>query len=110
MTDPTIIIAVKAGVQAVAVAIIGGIFHVETRQRKKKDAEADARAEIRAEESRLAMKLMSANTSLTIATAIAVKEQKTNGKMETALEEAAKAQREYYDFINRVASAQIVTG
>ncbi len=68
----------------------------------------DAQAHIRAKVNALSMGLMSANTSLTIATAIAVKEGHVNGKMDAALKSAYKAQRVYYNFINAVAAGIIV--
>jgi hypothetical protein len=105
--DPGVLIAIIGFLQAAVVAIVGGLFHVDSKKRKRRDEHLDARAKIRAEESYLSMRLMSANTSLTIATAIAVKENKVNGKMESALAEAEKAQRDYYDFINRTASSQM---
>jgi hypothetical protein len=105
--EPGVLIAVVGGIQAVIVAVVGGLFHIESRRHKKRDENAEARAKIRAEESRLSMKLMSANASLTIATAIAVREGKTNGKMTAALSEAEKARDEYYGFINRVAADQM---
>jgi hypothetical protein len=84
-----------------------GLFNRESKCRKAEQAKVEKRAHIRAKEGRLAMKLMSANTGLALATAIAVKDQKINGEMDTALTEARKAQREYYDFINDIASEKM---
>jgi hypothetical protein len=94
-------------VQAVTVAVIAGLFNRESKKRKATDEKMEKRSAIRAEESRLAMQLMSANARLASATGLAVKEGRANGKMDIALLEAEKAQSEYYSFINRVASTQM---
>ena len=95
--------------QAISVAVIAGLFNREARKRKADTETLEKRAALRAKESSLAMKLMSATASLSCATARAVIEGRVNGKTEDALKEAAKAQKEYYDFINGVASSQMAT-
>jgi len=94
--------------QGVAITIIAGIFSRENKKRNADAAKIERRAAIRAEESQLAMRLMSANTSLAVATGLALKEGLTNGKMDVALVEAAKAQGDYFKFINDVAAKQMV--
>jgi len=54
------------------------------------------------------MRLMSANSSLASATGIALKEGRVNGKMDAALISAAEAQDEYFAFVNKLASSQIM--
>jgi len=104
--------------QAVIVAIIAGLFSRENKKRiadnkvteekrAKEAAKVEKRAALRAEESRLAMRLMSANTSLAVATGMALKEGRVNGKMDAALKEAAMAQADYFKFINEVAATQM---
>jgi hypothetical protein len=93
--------------QGVTVAIIAGLFQRENKKRAEDNAKIEKRAAIRAEESMLAMRLMSANTSLACATGLALKEGRTNGKMDIALAEAGKAQADYFKFINDVASKQM---
>jgi len=102
-----IIIATITLIQGIAIALISGLFNRETKRRKEEQARLDKRADIRAQEGLLSMKLMATNTSLTIATAIAVQEGTSNGKMSKALAEAEKAQQEYYEFIDRAALSQI---
>lgn len=104
----TVIIALLGLLQAVSVAMIVGIFGRESKKRKEQIDKVEVRAKIRAKESQLAMKLMSANTGLGLATAKAIKEGKANGDMEAALQEARATQREYYAFINQVAAEQFV--
>ena len=102
-----IIIAGFGGIQAVVVAIIVGLFNRENHKRAADNAKIEKRAAIRAEESLLSMRLMAANTSLAVATGIALKENRTNGKMDIALAEAGKAQDDYFKFINSIASTQM---
>ena len=96
-------VAVVVAIQGVTVAIIGR----ESKQRKAHEKKQEDQAKLRAEESRLSMALMSANASLGVATAIAVRDKKTNGEMSDALKEAHSAKREYYAFINGVASTKV---
>jgi hypothetical protein len=102
--DHAIIIAGVGFLQAIAVAIIAGLFARESKNRKKSHEHAEKRAKLRAKESLLTMKLMSANNQLASATGRAVKDGHTNGEMEEALAEAQKAQNEYYNFINNIAA------
>jgi len=103
----TIVIGIFGLTQAVVVSVIAGLFGRESKKRKADNSKQERRSEIRAEESRLAMALMSANARLASATGIALKEGRVNGKMDLALEEAEKAQVEYHKFINKVASKQV---
>jgi hypothetical protein len=105
--DPAVLISVIGAIQVIVGAIITGMFRRDAKRRKAHDENMENRAKLRAEESRLSMQLMSANAGLSIATGLAVKEGRTNGKMTAALASAEQAQRDYYAFINRVASAQM---
>ena len=100
-------LALIGAVQALAVVIIGGLFARDSRKRKKSLEEAEVRAVLRAEESLLAIKLMSASVNLGVATGVAIKEGKTNGVMDKALTEAAAAEAAYQHFIKSVAAKQI---
>lgn len=99
-------IAIVGLLQAVAVAAISGLFARENKARRKQIDDAEAKASLRAEESRLSMRLLSADINLTMATARAVRDGVTNGKMEHALSAAEQAQADYYNFINSVAAKQ----
>ena len=105
--NQAITIAFITLLQAITVAFISGLFNRESRKRKEDQSKIDQHAEMRIKENLLSMKLISANTSLTVATALAVQEGKTNGKMTAALAEAEKAQKEYYEFINSIAHQQL---
>ena len=102
-----LILSAFALMQAISVAVIAGLFRRESKKRKEANEKAETHAKNRAKESRLAMKLMSANTKLASATGIALKENRVNGEMDKALEAAEKAQTEYHEFINSVASDKL---
>jgi len=101
-------------IQSMAVAAIAGFFARESKKRKKAQDAAEARAALQAEESLLAVKLMSASLNLAIATATAVKNSDAAGPMgaaiDAALREAEKAGEAYQDFIKTVATRQISSG
>jgi len=102
-----LIIALLGFSHGVVVAVIAGLFGRENKKRAAESARVEKRAALRAEESSLAMRLMTCNTSLAVATGMALKEGRANGKMDAALAEAAKAQADYFKFINGVASTQM---
>lgn len=108
MSD-VVLIAVIGFLQAVTVAIIGILSARDNRRRKKQLDDAEVRAALRAEESRLNMKLLSASLGLSVETARAIQrsEMKTNGEMKAALEKAEDMKTEYYGFINSVAARHI---
>jgi hypothetical protein len=102
-----VLIALIGFMQAVTVAIIGVMSARDGKKRKIQLDNAEVRASLRAEESRLAMKLMSADMQLSVATAVAVRDQKSNGRMESALKHAEEVEKEYFDFINAIAAKKI---
>jgi hypothetical protein len=91
----------------ILIAVLTGMFALETNRRKLKDAEIELRARQRAEESRLSMALMSAAVRLGTATSLAVEKQTINGEMKEAREDAEKAQKEYWEFINVLAAEDL---
>jgi hypothetical protein len=107
MEDHTVLVAVIAALQVIGVAVIGGLFNRESKKHTAENNRVDKQIKTRIKEGRLSMKLMSANTGLAVATSIAVKEGKVNGEMEQAMNTARQAQRDYYDFINEIASEQM---
>ena len=102
-----IMLVITGVVQAAIIGAVAWLYKREARRREENEKKIEKRAAIRAEESRLAMRLMSANTSLAVATGLALKENRVNGKMDIALAEAGKAQADYFAFINSVASSQM---
>jgi single-stranded DNA-binding protein len=88
-------------------AALGALVTVETRRRKRQYEKGEARAEVRAEESRLSMAMMSASIELGEATAMAVANQKINGEMDQARQSAKKARADYNVFLERVTAKTI---
>ena len=105
--DNTVLIVVIGCFQALAVAIIGGLFARDSRKKKMQLDDAETRAALRVEESRLNMKLLSASLGLSVETARALKRGTTNGEMDEALDTAEAVKAEYYNFVNAVAAKQI---
>ena len=95
----------------IIVAVIGSITSLtvivfQIRVAKNQKA-ANVRALRREEESRLSMALMGATCSLGIVTAKALTNQKLNGNVEEAMEQAEDAQKEYQGFLQRVTAASV---
>lgn len=62
----------------------------------------DAQAEERVKESRLQLEMMSANTSLTLGVAMALKHGHCNGEVEQGIKEVKEAQDNYKKFLEEV--------
>jgi hypothetical protein len=106
-------------VETVLIAFIGGYFMLQGKRRErqskadkeesaKRQAIVEKRAEMRKQESLMTMELMYATMSLGIATANAVKNDKTNGTMDSALRCAEMANFDYDKFV-RTTAAEIIT-
>jgi hypothetical protein len=113
--DYTVLIAIIGTFQAIMIAVITGYFHKDAKMHRKTQAEAkklhddmQARAILRAEESKLAMKLMYSCVDLGIATAVAVREGKANGQITHAVERAVEVENEYREFVHNVAAVNIM--
>ncbi|MDR1299668.1 MAG: hypothetical protein LBJ84_05395 [Oscillospiraceae bacterium] len=88
-------------------AALGALVTVDTRKRKGQYAKTEARAERRAGESRLSMRMMSAVVEQCEAISIAVAGGEINGEMERARESARKAREEYTAFLEGVAAEEL---
>ena len=95
MGEPTILEAVTT----ITVAVIAGLFAIDSRKRKTRQTEVDKRSEIRAKEGHLAIELLAATVDLGVATATAIKDNKVNGNMEEAMKGAKEAQTAYQKFL-----------
>ena len=100
-------IALIGLLQAAMVAIIGGYFARDAKKKKAYYERQDKRAHRRAQESRMAMELASANVGLSIVTATAVRDGKTNGIMEAALKNASEANHTYNAFLLGIAAEEV---
>lgn len=89
----------------IAAAALVLVAIIETRNGRERKR-AQARAERRAEESRLAMDLMGATCKLATVTAKKVTGQHVNGDVESAMETASAANAAYEEFKTRMAATQ----
>ena len=96
-------IAIISLIQAVLVALITRNSFKAKRAQKK----AEAAAQLLAKESLLSMQLQAASVNLSLATAKAIQEGKTNGAMQIAYEEGIKAKSAYDAFLQETISAQL---
>lgn len=90
-----IICTVITAVGAIVVAVIGKSVSNHNKR-------MDAQAEERVKESRLQLKMMAANTNLTLGVALALKHGHCNGEVEQGIAEVKEAQSEYIDFLENV--------
>ena len=97
---PVLIPSLVAGVFSVIICII----EVRGARDRKR---TDARAQTRAKESRLSMKLANATAKLGVVTAKAVTHQHVNGDVEDAIRAAQQAQEEYQAFVEEIASTHV---
>jgi ABC-type nitrate/sulfonate/bicarbonate transport system ATPase subunit len=93
--------------EAVILAVIAGLFARNSMKQKAMTKKVEERAALRQQESLLAIRLMSANVNLGIATAVSVKNNEVNGFMDTALKEAEKASEAYQTFLKEIAAKQM---
>jgi len=100
-------IALIGAAQAILLALIGAWLNRGTRKCEDALKKVEARATLRAERELLTMKLMSANMSLSAATAMAVRDGETNGEMDKALYKAKEAEEEHQHYILAIAAKQI---
>lgn len=92
---------------AVVVAVIEAIAAKERKQTKIEAEKANARAALRAEESRLSMQMMSATLQLSIVSANALTNGHNNGNVERAKTAAENAMSEYEKFLQSVAAKEV---
>jgi len=91
----------------ILVAVIEAAAASERRRDKHAREQGEKRAEARAMENRLAMRMMDASLELGLATAIAVEQGRLNGEMKAARAKARAAQDEYDRFIQEIAAGQV---
>lgn len=68
---------------------------------------ANKRADERAEEGELMLRMVHAVGQLTVGTALALKHGKTNGELDDGLEELAACEKDYTNFMERVAMSTL---
>lgn len=104
---------VSEAILAILTFVVGYVETKRNKEQRKTDKEArefrerqEARAQLRAKEAELAMRMSFTTLKLANATACAVSGGKCNGNMTSALAEADKAEDEYQQFIVGVAAQQ----
>ena len=102
-----VIIAVIGLIQAVVVAFMGLLYRRDSLKRTQMLQNAEVRAALRAEESRLAMELMDAMLKISRATAVAVRNDQSNGEMANALAIVDKTAGKYQNFLQAIAAERI---
>lgn len=100
----SIVCAIVAGFVTIINTIIVSKKEKELEKRERKREELE---ELHSKERQLTMSLLSSVCKLSTVTAKAVFNQKTNGDVEDAFNSAAESQREYFDFINELASQKL---
>ena len=93
--------------QAIIVAVIGGLFTLETKKRKKEHESFQKMHDLRATESKLSMQMMFATMQLSVVTARCVRKEDVNGDLDAARKEAEAAKKEYRNFINMTVAEQL---
>ena len=94
-------------IATIVVAIIEALAVKDRRDRKKENEELIKRSDIRKEESRLSMQMMSASLQLSVVTANALTGGHNNGNVEEARKSAQEAQKQYNEFLQRVSAETI---
>ena len=92
-----------AAITAIAAVLVAVIERRNSKQNKR----IEARAEQRAQESRLSMDLMYANCALSLTTAKKLANMHTNGDVEEAMQAAEAAQKAYNTFVRDTVSHTI---
>ena len=103
----TVLVTIIGALQAISVAVIVGLFNRDARKRKIDAERVEKRAQIRADESELAMNLLSASMVLAMETGRAIKTGSTNGAMDNAIEKAQSAKNKHQEFLSRIAKGQL---
>jgi hypothetical protein len=91
----------------VAVAIITGLFGLETYRHKKYEKKRDEREKLRTEETRHQMRMARASSKYLDALAVAVADGKNNGELKSARDFMDKVNRDYDEFLERVTAERV---
>lgn len=94
-------------IAAVVVAIIEAVAARDRAHNKADRERAAAHEKLRAEETLLSMKMMSATLKLSVVTANALTGGHNNGNVEEAKQAAVDAEQEYEAFLQRVSAREV---
>lgn len=94
-----------------ASAIVCALVASQNKRREKAEAERiereERRAAMRMRESHLQLRLLEAETSLTIGVALGLKRGKCNGELEEGLKKVQAAREEYETFLQEIATEHL---
>lgn len=79
--------------------VSGAALFLFQRYFKKRDRKDEERDKAKARESILTLKALNANGKLTLATAVAVRDGKTNGELQEALAVYERSESEIFDYL-----------
>ena len=102
-----IISIVLSSLTMIIVAIINTRATQDRKVTEERNRKADELASKREKESRLSMQMMDATLQLSVVTANAVLGGHNNGNVERAKQAAEKAQAEYLQFLQEIASHEV---
>jgi len=103
----TVVIALVAAFQAIIVALIQRNEKKRKYEREEDEKRSDERFELHKKESAVLMAMVYANSSLSIANGIAIRDGHSNGELKEAIAEAKKARDNYRAFTTDVTATQI---
>ena len=92
---------------AVIIALISVFGSIMAARQRRSQKNTEAMALRRSRENLLSMRFMSANTDLSVVTALAVQNCEVNGQLDAALAAAKNAQKAYCDYIDELGAAAI---
>lgn len=98
-----IITALISGLTSIIVACVGISIKKQNERHQEDAQEAAAHAKRRAEEGKLQLQMINANTQLTIGVAMALKHGHCNGEVEEGLRAVKQAQTDYNNFLKGIA-------
>lgn len=95
-------------IATIVCSALGVIVNKRSKEQAEYEKKADARAEARAKEGKLNLKMLNANSQLTIGVAMALKNGHCNGEVEQGLKAVQEAQKEYTEFLEELAIDKIM--
>lgn len=98
-----IIIALIGSAETIICAYLGYITNKSSKAQAEANKRAEERAELRAKEGKLQLAMINANCELTRGIANAMKNGYCNGDVEKGLEEMDKASKDYQIFLEKLA-------
>lgn len=102
-----IICTAITAIATIVCAGVGAIVSRSTKEQKEYNDRVEKRAELRAQESTLNLKMLNANSQLTIGVAMALKRGHCNGEVEEGLKAVQDANKEYTEFLEKIALEKI---